>query len=343
MKEEIVHFELAYTRDTSFIPQEVWSKTQNGSLEEILGEKNPHAPFVINYMYKGAIEIWENVAAMQWVKDSLLARSEKDLSFLSSNIREHKKFLEQLKPYWERGYAQSIENLLVFLDTTFKANLSFMIWYLSATDDRTSSKMRKELLEFRDKDLFYERTDRVVRTTLLRLFPELKGVETTLLWSELNKPFPPRDVLEQRKRKSVLIPDVYFVPISLKNYLKDHPTYHFDFPTLDSEKNKEVRGQVAHKGLARGKVRVLRRKEQIAEVLDGDILVAPMTTPDYLPAMKKAAAFVTDEGGITCHAAIVARELKKPCIIGTKIATKVLKDGDMVEVDAEKGVVRRLS
>jgi pyruvate,water dikinase len=56
--------------------------------------------------------------------------------------------------------------------------------------------------------------------------------------------------------------------------------------------------------------------------------------------MNKASAFITDEGGITCHAAIVARELNKPCIIGTKIATKVLKDGDMVEVDAERGVVR---
>ena len=64
-----------------------------------------------------------------------------------------------------------------------------------------------------------------------------------------------------------------------------------------------------------------------------------MTTPDYLPNMKKALAFVTDEGGITCHAAIVAREMRKPCIIGTKVATRVLKSGDLVEVDAEKGIV----
>ena len=56
--------------------------------------------------------------------------------------------------------------------------------------------------------------------------------------------------------------------------------------------------------------------------------------------MKRAIAFVTDEGGITCHAAIIAREMKKPCIIGTKVATKILKDGDMVEVDANKGTVK---
>mgnify|MGYP001562085147 CR=1 FL=1 len=73
---------------------------------------------------------------------------------------------------------------------------------------------------------------------------------------------------------------------------------------------------------------------------NGDILVTFMPAPSHISAMEKAAAFVTDEGGITCHAAIVAREMKKPCIIGTKIATKVLKDGDMVEVDANKGIVK---
>ena len=65
--------------------------------------------------------------------------------------------------------------------------------------------------------------------------------------------------------------------------------------------------------------------------------------PAFMPAMRKAIAFVTDEGGITCHAAIMARELHKPCIIGTKIATKVLNNGDEVEVDANNGVVRILS
>ena len=65
-----------------------------------------------------------------------------------------------------------------------------------------------------------------------------------------------------------------------------------------------------------------------------------MTFPSFVVAMKKASAFVTDEGGITCHAAIIARELKKPCIIGTKNATQVLHDGDLVEVDANKGIVK---
>ena len=87
----------------------------------------------------------------------------------------------------------------------------------------------------------------------------------------------------------------------------------------------------------------MKRKEQIGEAQEGDIIVSTMTTPDFVPAMQKAAAIITDEGGITCHAAIVARELNKPCVIGTKFATEILKDGDEVEVDADNGIVTKLS
>ncbi len=72
----------------------------------------------------------------------------------------------------------------------------------------------------------------------------------------------------------------------------------------------------------------------------GDILVTGSTGPEMILACKKAGAIITEEGGITSHAALVSREFRIPCIIGTKIATKVLKDGDLVEVDAERGIVK---
>lgn len=103
-----------------------------------------------------------------------------------------------------------------------------------------------------------------------------------------------------------------------------------------------LKGMVANPGKVRGRVKVVMSKDELGKVKKGDILITAMTTPDFVPAMERAAAFVTNEGGITCHAAIVSREMQKPCIIGTKIATKVLKDGDMVEVDAEKGVIKIL-
>ncbi|KKQ28180.1 MAG: Phosphoenolpyruvate synthase/pyruvate phosphate dikinase [Candidatus Magasanikbacteria bacterium GW2011_GWC2_37_14] len=101
----------------------------------------------------------------------------------------------------------------------------------------------------------------------------------------------------------------------------------------------EIKGNCASVGKVTGTVKVCRGESELVKMQEGDILVACMTQPEFLPAMKKAKAVITDEGGLTCHAAIIARELNIPCVIGTKIATKVLKDGDIVEVDASKGVV----
>ena len=104
----------------------------------------------------------------------------------------------------------------------------------------------------------------------------------------------------------------------------------------------EVKGAPASLGTAIGKVVVVYGKKDLARIDTESILVTEMTSPDYVPYMKIAKAIVTDEGGVNCHASIVARELKKPCIIGTKVATRTFKDGDMVEVDAAKGIVRKI-
>ena len=102
---------------------------------------------------------------------------------------------------------------------------------------------------------------------------------------------------------------------------------------------KELSGSSGYKGIITGRVRVLATSH-VTDFQEGDIIVTGMTTPDFVPLIRKASAIIANEGGITCHAAIVARELKKPCIVGTKIATKILRDGDLVEVDANNGIVR---
>ena len=105
---------------------------------------------------------------------------------------------------------------------------------------------------------------------------------------------------------------------------------------------RELRGTPSSPGYAKGTVKLIARIEDIPKMNQGDVLISPATNPNLVPAMKKAAAIVTDEGGITCHAAIISREMGIPCIVGTKIVTKAFKDGDFVEVDAFKGVVRKL-
>jgi pyruvate,water dikinase len=100
-----------------------------------------------------------------------------------------------------------------------------------------------------------------------------------------------------------------------------------------------VEGYGASPGVASGTVKIIKDLSEIGKVQKGDILVTRMTSPDYVPAMEKSAAIVTDEGGITCHAAIVSRELGVPCIIATKTATQVLKDNMKITVDATHGKV----
>src|SRR3989344_3607244 len=103
---------------------------------------------------------------------------------------------------------------------------------------------------------------------------------------------------------------------------------------------KELVGQIGNKGKYIGSARIVMNTYDFDKVLPGDVLVTTMTTPDFIVLMQKSGAIVTDIGGLLCHAAIVSRELQKPCVIGTKFATQLLKDDMQVEVDADKGVVR---
>ncbi|MFH1713015.1 MAG: PEP-utilizing enzyme [Candidatus Jacksonbacteria bacterium] len=114
-----------------------------------------------------------------------------------------------------------------------------------------------------------------------------------------------------------------------------------NFFKIDVSKVSLLKGSPVYHGLVKGFVHNLEIRSG-KKVDSNFVLVASMTRPNNLILIKRSLAIVTDEGGILCHAAIVAREFKKPCIVGTKIASKVLKDGDLVEVDADKGVVRVL-
>ncbi len=115
-----------------------------------------------------------------------------------------------------------------------------------------------------------------------------------------------------------------------------------DIAPLVAAGGANVKGQVGCAGTAEGVIKIVQPGFPVADFPDGAVLVSEMTTPDLVPLMQKAAAIVTDNGGILSHAAIVARELKKPCIVGTGNATKKLKDGDSVVVDTVLGEVRLL-
>ncbi len=151
-----------------------------------------------------------------------------------------------------------------------------------------------------------------------------------------------KEIVKQRKKWSITIleggKEKILVGTEAKQYAKDQ-----GFLLPSQEINSEIntlQGKIGSPGHIIGEVMIIDSAKMMAEFKEGKVLVTTMTTPDYVPIMKKAKAIITNEGGVTCHAAIVSRELGIPCIIGTEIATKVLKDGDIVEVDAKEGVVR---
>lgn len=151
-----------------------------------------------------------------------------------------------------------------------------------------------------------------------------------------------KETLEQRRKQGVMI-------IMKENGYRLLTGKEAESLKQECETTKEstqsptiLHGQIACQGYAKGTARIILSETDFARFNDGDILVTGMTRPEFVPLMRRAAGIVTNEGGITCHAAIVSRELSKPCLIGTRKATDLIKEGDLIEVRAHHGTVRIL-
>jgi len=135
---------------------------------------------------------------------------------------------------------------------------------------------------------------------------------------------------------------VYLVqsrPVTTLGGTKNNAEVPKEETSATTEKEVILKGAAASSGMAGGKVKIIHSPSEIDKILESDVLVTEMTTPDYVPAMKRASGIVTDAGGRTCHAAIVSRELGIPCVVGTGTATETLKDFPEVTVDGSRGLV----
>lgn len=213
-------------------------------------------------------------------------------------------------------------------------------------EDRRIIKQVRQLVFLRTQRVdFLNETAYHIRPLLNRIARELGVVYNDLLHLNIREialalrgEINYLELIKRRKSNFIIYYDIggreILSGLEVPRFLKSH-----SFLKNKIRKAANFVGQVGYYGKTQGVVRLLKKNADVAKVKRGDIVVTNMTTLNYLPALEKAVAFVTDEGGITCHAAIIAREMKKPCIIGTKIATKVLHDGDYIEVDANNGVV----
>lgn len=303
------------------------------------GERNPYQPEQLYYLSKGVVEIWESRQAVQWYKNKLLKINRGSSAFYLRSMRTYRLILKKLAKYWSQSYLKTPAKLAAFHSLMVMGTKYFVVYYYSADDPRTPKSIRQHALKIRKADRYFDDSHRLIVNTIKHLYPRIGNYANGLLSHEIFRP-PSVAVMRKRFLHSIFVADQPLFIGSLKSYAGTHDAYRFIQTTKKS--SKEVSGSTGYSGVARGKVRIILLKKDIRKLKKGEVLVTSMTTPDFIPAMKRSAAFVTDEGGITSHAAVVAREMKKPCVIGTHFATKVFKTGDRVEVDATRGIVKKI-
>lgn len=194
----------------------------------------------------------------------------------------------------------------------------YQTWKFSASDPEAASVIKKGLEQIKVEDLaVQEKLARQLDAKFIHNY--IAGYWEFTVWPDQN---------------------IYFVDY---NRILDKMIDINNF-SLVSSAELDLHGALGYPGQAQG--RVVKVKEEEITTKDfptGSILVCECTMPAYLPLMKKAVAIITDQGGILSHAAIVARELRVPCLVGTKTATKVLQDGDLIEIDSSKNLIRKIN
>lgn len=229
-------------------------------------------------------------------------------------------------------------------------------YHLEKSNLRQTISYAKKILGFEDchfidfmQFILYYRTQRtdIVNKSMYLFLPKLKKLakEKNLTYKQLiyctsdeilSDKIPPIKIINERIRDHAMVMEDGVIRCVIgRESQKIKEKFQDKIGNI-----KQFAGMIASSGIAKGPAKIIFDRRDFSKIKSGDILVTSMTTPDMIAIMKKAAAFVTDEGGITCHAAIVAREMQKPCIIGTKIATRVLRDGDYVEANANNGIIK---
>lgn len=234
-----------------------------------------------------------------------------------------------------------------------KNNYKRIVWQKDQLLKKINSSRLTKLVELSNHMMFYhddrKRSQMVALYAINKILKNINEYKfEDLLWckeQEIIKHLSsgePIDMQEIGKRKQGLLVTILNGKLTYKSGLKTKKEFDELVYGNESYANvNEIKGVSSSPGCVTGCAKIiLDTTKVVGKLSKKDILITGMTTPDFVPLMKKVGAIVTDEGGLTCHAAIISRELGIPCIIGTKIATQILKDGMMVEVNANHGWIK---
>ena len=219
----------------------------------------------------------------------------------------------------------------------------FTALYANFCKEHGDKSMQERLVGFREKTLLFD-LEPILEEFLVKVRKELKDKKVLFnTLSELIDYFEKNKELAKGKirfEKYVLYSDDEITRKTLVKKEAEEFIEKYSDDSVDDE--EEIKGEPAYPGHVVGRARVVEKVQDLKKAKKGEVLITHMTTVQMEPYLKGFKAFVTDEGGILCHAAIFSRERKIPCILGTGNATKLFKNGDYVEVDADNGIVRKL-
>lgn len=265
-----------------------------------------HDPYIKEHF------VWE----LEKIKDHNIELKKLEESFINRK-KEFKKVLKELRP-----------------DKKFRSLLEFLKENVFLRDYRDMIRQKLNL-SLRD---FYMEIGKRLDLTISQI--ALLTNDEIIEYLNSSKFFP-KNAINERGEAFLLIQkgnevQIYSGDLALEKVKNELDEDKLNFTDI-------IKGVTGSCGKVKGIVKIIYTNKDLDKVKDGDILVATMTRQDFIVAIRRAKALVTDEGSVTAHAAIIARELRIPCIVATKIGTQILKDGDFVEVDANKGLVKILS
>ncbi|MCF7815544.1 MAG: hypothetical protein K9M10_02150 [Candidatus Pacebacteria bacterium] len=333
------------SREHSMFYAHVWNESNRDCFDEYIHDTNiKNMLFVRNE--RGVLDVYYDLDELKTIFDRIVKGIIDNPSILDTVIEDFYTHWKELLPYLNgEKHISSSGDLKSFYT-------HYMRWwgpmaYIFVIPDREGMpedlrvkalKVRKETQEYSDEG------DRVYLEYITRTLPNLGQIAHLMTPEEAyrGETLSPEEIAEIERRSSgcgllTIQGNTHFSPTAVtEEMLKE---FGIQLASLEVSDTEEIKGASASTGRVQGRVKMVLVKADLAHVAEGDIMITYATSPDYVPAMKKCSGIVTDEGGVVCHAAIVSRELGIPCVVGTKIATQVLKDGDLVEVDADNGVV----
>ena len=330
----------SFIREFPLVHIQLWGRRY---VKTFLGESLPQIAMYVFIFKDGLVSAYRNEQLPEIINGIIKRKIEADSLFIDNLIQEKSKLLTAL--ILVDNLTISKNDFIVYLNNLFDYwQIHYISQFIPLDTQIFSKENRDKAMKLR-KTIDTKVTNfwNYITPILKRLYPGLGDLVLYISWDEIiGNNIPDIKELNKRRIAGMILINDQIVSRGKFESLKNKGEFELDQYNTSALEVKEVHGQSAFPGNVKGRVRIIMKIEEMNDFIKGEVLVSYVTIPAFLPIIKKANALVTDEGGITCHAAIISRELKKPCIIGTKNATKIFKNGDFVCVNANKGIVRIL-